>query len=83
MHIDGPGARVHGDHEPVEGLYPTTNWNVGDIVRDVHNSAIKTTDPAATYTLWVGLYSGDTRLPVKVGDKDKDNRAKAGTLRVR
>lgn len=83
MHIDAPGARVHGDHEPVEGLYPTNNWNAGDIVKDVHSVPFAMSNPAGRYTVWAGLYSGSTRAPVKSGDKDNENRAKLGTINVR
>lgn len=83
MHIDAPGARVHGDHDPVEGLYPTNNWNAGDIIRDVYSVPFAMSNPPGRYTIWGGLYSGDTRAPVKVGDKDNENRAKIGFINVR
>jgi hypothetical protein len=83
MHIDAPGARVHGDHEPVEGLYPTNNWNAGDLIRDVYSVPFAMSNPPGRYTVWAGLYSGDTRAPVKVGDKDNENRAKLGFINVR
>ncbi len=83
VHVDGSGARIHGDHDPVEGLYPATNWNPGDIIRDVHSTEVKSEKASGRYTVWVGLYSGDTRAPVKAGDKDNENRAKLGVLDVR
>ncbi len=83
VHVDGSGSRIHGDHEPVEGLYPPTNWNPGDIVRDVYTTDVKSEKASGRYTVWAGLYSGDTRAAVKVGDKDNENRAKLGVLDVR
>ena len=83
MHIDAAGARVHGDHEPVEGLYPTSNWNTGDIIKDVYSVPFAMSNPAGRYTVWAGLYTGDTRAPVKSGDKDNENRAKLGFITVR
>lgn len=83
MHIDAPGARVHGDHDPVEGLYPTNNWNAGDIIKDVYSVPFAMSNPAGRYTVWAGLYSGQTRAPVKSGDKDNENRAKLGFINVR
>jgi len=83
VHVDGSGSRIHGDHDPVEGLYPPTNWNPGDIVRDVYTTDVKSDKASGRYTVWAGLYSGDTRAAVKVGDKDNENRAKLGVLDVR
>jgi hypothetical protein len=83
MHIDTGGSRIHGDHDPVEGLYPTTRWAPGDIVRDEHHLDVGATSPAGKYTVWVGLYRGDTRMTVTSTDKDNENRARLGDVNVR
>jgi hypothetical protein len=83
VHIDAPGQRIHGDHDPVEGLYPSSNWSPGDIVHDEHRVVVKRTTQANRYTFYTGLYRGSTRMKVTTGKKDKENRANIGRVRVR
>jgi len=81
VHIDG-ADRVHGDHVPVGGKYPVRLWERGDVVMDRHTVEVPTSTKAGTYTIYVGFFSGDKRLEVKEGPKDRANRAKAGVLRI-
>lgn len=83
VHIDAPGQRIHGDHDPVAGMFPTDNWNPGDLIRDDHLVQVKRTTGKARYTFYVGLFRGNTRMPITQGDKDNVNRAKIGRVRVR
>ncbi len=83
VHIDAPGQRIHGDHDPVAGLFPTRDWKVGDLVHDVHTINIKRTITAARFTFYAGLYRGKTRMKIKSGSKDKQNRARLGYIQVR
>jgi hypothetical protein len=83
VHIDAPGERIHGDHDPVAGLHPTQNWKAGELVHDIHKVNIKRTIPAARFTFYAGLYRGKTRLKIKKGPKDKQDRAKLGQIQVR
>ena len=41
VHIDAPGQRIHADHDPVAGVYPTQDWQVGDIILDQHHITVK------------------------------------------
>ena len=83
VHIDAPGQRIHGDHYPVEGLFPSQNWRKGDIIHDVHRMKVKRTIAPAVFTVYTGWYQGKKRLPIKSGPKDKDNRARLGAIRIR
>lgn len=83
VHIDAAGQRIHGDHDPVEGLFPTRNWRKGDLVRDDHKVVVKRTISPARFTFYAGLYRGSTRMKITDGPKDNENRARLGTLRVR
>ena len=84
VHIDASGVRIHGDHDPVEGLYPTTNWAVGDIVHDVHHIAsVKSSATPGRYTFYCGLFRGNTRMKIKSGSKDDEDRGRLGTVVVR
>ena len=83
VHLDAAGQRIHGDHHPVEGLYPTQNWAPGDLVQDTHRVVVARSISAAWFTFYVGLYRGGERKPVTVGNKDRENRANIGRFRVR
>ncbi len=83
VHLDTAGDRIHGDHDPVAGLYPTSDWTKGDIIADEHRVVVKRTKNRGRYTFYVGLYRGSTRMKVHKGAKDNDNRARLGTFRLR
>ena len=83
VHIDAPGQRIHGDHDPVEGMFPTDNWKPGDLIRDDHRVVVKRTQGRGAHTFYVGLFRGSKRMPITVGDKDREDRARIGKVRVR
>ncbi len=70
--VDGNGAvRGQQDGEPMNSTYPTTLWQPGEFVTDVHTVPVPPDLPPGEYTLEVGLYLAETgaRLPV-AGDDD-------------
>ena len=86
IHLDAPGERIHGDHEPVAGVYSMKDWQPGDLIRDEHHVTIKSALKAKTFTFFTGLYRGSKRMQIKNTSaqlKDKENRAKIGRLRLR
>lgn len=83
VHVDGEGARIGGDHDPVEGRYPIRLWSPGDVIVDRQTIAVPASSARGTYTIYMGLYSGDTRLPIKQGPHDVVDRAITGVLRIR
>jgi hypothetical protein len=83
VHIDGMGQRLNGDHEPVNGRYPVRLWDEGDVVVDRQHLRVPAHFPPGTYTIFVGFYSGETRLDVVSGPQDEVDRVRAGTLVVR
>ena len=87
LHIDPTqhGRRIHGDHSPVQGKYNTSLWQKNEILKDRHPQTIPANAAAGTYTIWLGFYIGDERLPITQGNKphhDGSNRIRAGTIRV-
>lgn len=85
VHVDADEGshRMNGDHWPVRGNYRTTLWQRGEFVVDGFDVVVPTSAPSGTYTVWVGLYHGDDRLPFSGGDRsatDGDNRVKVGTV---
>lgn len=83
VHIDGQGNRINGDHDPVDGKYPTHDWRQGDIVVDEQRLTVPANYGVGDYQIYVGLFSGDTRLPISEGSNDGENRTLVGTLTVR
>ena len=87
VHVDAAGAeRLHGDHEPAGGAYPTSAWRRGDVVRDPMVLRVPPAYAASTADVWVGLYSGSERLaltrPGALGG-DGENRALVAHVAVR
>ncbi len=86
VHIDSMGQRIHGDHEMVEGLFPTSNWKKGDLIRDDHVLMVKRGLTADRFKFYAGLYQGSTRMKIKNTNanlKDNENRALIGHVSVK
>jgi len=82
IHIDGFRRRHNGDHKVCEGKYPMSLWLKDDIVMDDHEFSLEPNFSPGAYNLWFGLFVGESRLKVKSGPSDNDNRVNGGALRV-
>jgi 4-amino-4-deoxy-L-arabinose transferase-like glycosyltransferase len=82
IHIDGYHRRHNGDHKPMNGKYPMALWLPGDLLVDDHEFKLEPNFTPGTYAIYFGLFAGDTRLKVKSGPSDGDNRINGGPLRV-
>ncbi|MCP4498437.1 MAG: hypothetical protein GY822_00520 [Deltaproteobacteria bacterium] len=88
MHIDKAGGenyRIHGDHHPANGRMKTSAWAKGDFILDQFSTRVPFEAPSGKYDIWMGFYSGKTRLKFKSGDKvphDDENRIKLGSFIV-
>ncbi len=82
IHIDGYHRRHNGDHKPMEGKYPFALWLRDDLLVDDYEISLEPNFTPGTYTLYFGLFSGDTRLKVKTGPQDGENRIDGGPIRV-
>jgi 4-amino-4-deoxy-L-arabinose transferase-like glycosyltransferase len=82
IHIDGYHRRHNGDHKPMNGKYPMALWLAGDLLVDDHEFKLEPNFTPGTYEIYFGLFAGDTRLKVKSGLSDGDNRINGGPLRV-
>ncbi|MBI4788077.1 MAG: DUF2723 domain-containing protein [Chloroflexi bacterium] len=51
------------DEPPVRGLYPTSQWQRGEYVSDVHNLLIPAGSPPGQYTWRVGLVDAEAKTP--------------------
>jgi hypothetical protein len=82
LHVDSGDQRINGDHDPVDGKYPVRLWDEGDIIIDRQEVSVPATSPAGMYSLFVGLFRGDSRLKVTSGPHDDQDRVRAGMVRV-
>ena len=84
VHLDGVGIanRMHGDHCPCDGRYPTSYWQPQEIVADT--TYISTHGhPRADYIVWTGFYIDKRRMRISKSDqgrRDKDNRGRIARL---
>jgi len=70
--------RGQGDGPPVDGDYPTSFWEAGEVIRDKHRLDVDADAPPGSYRLAVGLYrlADGTRLAVwdAAGTPQPDNQ---------
>lgn len=84
IHFDAPDNRFHGDHEPLDGKYPTQHWLAGDYIIDRYEVDLPLlTTVSGTYAIWGGFWLGEQRLKVLSGPNDGANRVRIGTVVVR
>jgi hypothetical protein len=82
IHLLGPDGKLHGqgDGPPVGGDYPTSWWEPGEVVADVHTLTPEGALQAGIYHLKVGLYRlEDGRRLMAADGKDA---ADLGTVQV-
>jgi hypothetical protein len=83
VHTDGPGPRINGDHEAVNGRYPTNFWRQGDFIRDQLTVNVPLTYRPGIYTVYMGFFDGGDRMRLEGGDHDRDNRVVVCRVNVR
>jgi hypothetical protein len=83
VHLDdstGSGERIHAEHDPAGGRFPTDAWKPGDLIADSFSFVAGRNQ----LFLYLGFYStGDNRLPLNSpgrGRDDGNNRLLAGVL---
>ena len=83
VHGDAVGSkqsRIHGDHFPAKGKYPTDVWQPGELIADPFNIYIPPGYGAEHLGIFVGLYKDDYRVPLTDGGvrpRTGDNRSRA------
>jgi hypothetical protein len=83
VHLDdatGSGERIHAEHDPAGGRFPTDAWKAGDLIADSFSFVAG----RAPLMLYLGFYSqGENRLPLNSPGRGRDdgaNRLLAGVL---
>ena len=73
VHLDdanGTGARIHAEHDPAQGRYPTDAWRPGEVIAD----AVSFVPERFPLGLYLGFYSqGETRLHLDSPGRGKDD----------
>ncbi len=86
IHGDGPQGgshRVFGDHAPMGGLYPSSEWKVGEILRDDYEMVVPANYPYQRFTLFMGWWKGQERLPVNQSHQhDGNNRVRTANIGI-
>ena len=86
VHVLG-GTFIHGDHAPVGGFLPTSEWPVGAVVRDRFRIPVPG-DYQGELSPRIGLYAGNRRARAvtaageNAGVIDEDGRIILSTIRV-
>ena len=72
VHLDGArtGERIHAEHDPAGGRFPTEAWKTGDFITDAF-TFVPGQEPLL---LFLGFYSeGEARLPLITAGRGRDN----------
>lgn len=79
----GASARLHLDHYPMDGLYHTTEWQAGEIVRDTFKVEVPKNYKYDSLTLWTGFYRGERRMKLNNNiPSDSNGRVRGPLIRI-
>jgi arylsulfatase A-like enzyme len=78
FHLEGPGGFRNLDHVPLDGAYPVSRWRPGQRIRDRQRISFPPTLTPGPYSLSLGFYRGNTRMPITPAEADDGT----GRLRV-
>ena len=66
--VDEDGQGWDGDdHQPYDGLYPTSDWGAGEMVRDTFSLTVPADAPPGLYDVQLGWYDPATDKRLAVG----------------
>jgi len=79
----GEAYRLNQSHQGVNGAYPTSMWQVGEVIREEYQVEVPADYPPLRYSLWVEMRDGEERLEVvnEVGT-DEEGRVRLGGIEV-
>jgi len=84
FHLEGPGGFRNLDHVPLQGVYPVERWRPGQRIRDRQHIAVPATMAPGTYTLSLGFFKSNQRMPVTPPQaSDGTDRLRVATIVVR
>ncbi len=82
VHLDS-NTRQNLDHETIDGVYTSLNWQVGDIIRDVVPGTLEQGVEPGDVTVLAGLFRDDDRMEVTdpgAGTVTEDGRLAGGSF---
>lgn len=79
---NGERFRDKMDHKPLLGQYPTSQWQKGEILKDVFKGKVSKPFPGVEGILWGGFYRDNDRLPIANVSQAKDDGQSRGRLAV-
>ena len=69
--LDSKGQLLgQADSPPTSGKYPTSVWDAGEAIADLHTLSIAADLPAGEYKVAIGLYDPQTGQRVQTLDED-------------
>jgi hypothetical protein len=72
VHVEdaaGRAERMNLDHRPASGLYPTSQWRVGETVKDEFSFTLPSTGPATSaVNLLFGFWQPETDTRLKLSN---------------
>jgi hypothetical protein len=79
----GKTYRIDQSHQGVNGVYPTSMWQAGEVIGEEYQVEVPADYPPIRYALWVGVQDGGEKLEV-VGDveTDEEDRARLEEIEV-
>lgn len=81
--IGGNAPRIHGDHYPADGKYPTDVWRENEVVADPFSVWIPAGYGPKQLGIYAGLYKENFRMPLTnkgSANSDNENRSQAVTI---
>ena len=85
VHIrDAAGANIaQGDAQPLDGAYPTSQWQPGETIIDPHQVTLPTGLAPGSYQLWTGMYQLETLTRLAVSrDQSGENAILLGEVEI-
>ncbi len=77
-----PGIVVNGDHVAISGSLPTSEWKPGQLFRDDELLRLPPQLSGKALDLYVGLFQGETRLPLDDPKLGAENRLHVGEIPI-
>jgi 4-amino-4-deoxy-L-arabinose transferase-like glycosyltransferase len=85
LHIrDAQGGNVLvADHAPFFGIYPSTLWQPGEVIRETINVTLKADFKPGEYALYTGMYTPDDQRRLTVtNDRSGENALLLGKVKL-
>lgn len=72
-HLVDEGDRIWGqrDSQPLSGYYPTSLWDVGEVIKDDYELVVQPEAPPGKYILEVGMYLLETGKRLAILDEEE------------